>query len=100
VEETIDYEALFSAEEWDAICSGDWSEVPSDDWGSSKEGEPSPKYSVFIGNPPGTYEGNEARYEVECDVCDYIGAVDTAEEPRRSQGFTKHSSPPWWRSGR
>ncbi|MBA3423634.1 MAG: hypothetical protein H0U04_03640 [Rubrobacter sp.] len=81
MEETIGYEALFSAEEWDAIRSGDWSEVPEGDWGSSKEGEPS-KHSVFVANPPGTYEGNEERYELECDVCDYIGAADTAEEAR------------------
>ena len=79
MEETIGYEALFSAEEWDAIRSGDWSDVPADDWGSSKEGEPK-KHSVFVANPPGTYEGNEERYELECDVCDYIGAADTADE--------------------
>jgi hypothetical protein len=76
VEETIGYEALFSAEEWDSIMSGDWSDP--DDSGSS-EGEPS-KHSVFVANPPGTYEGNEDRYELECDVCDYIGAADTAEQ--------------------
>ena len=79
MEETIGYEALFSAEEWDALMSGDWSELPEEDWGSPKEGEPK-KHSVFIGNPPGQYEGNEERYELECDVCDYIGAADTAEE--------------------
>jgi hypothetical protein len=80
VEETIGYEALFCAEEWDAIRSGDWSEVPSDDWGSSKEGESKAKHSVFVASPPGQYEGNEERFELECDVCDYIGAVDTMEE--------------------
>ena len=80
MEETIGYEALFSAEEWDAIRSGDWSDVPADDWGSSKEGEPERNHSVFVANPPGTYEGNEERYELECDVCDYIGAADTSEE--------------------
>ncbi len=79
MEETIGYEALFSAEEWDAIRSGEWS--GPDDWGSSKEGEPN-KHSVFVANPPGTYEGNEERFELECDVCDYIGAADTAEEAR------------------
>ncbi len=78
MEETIGYEALFSAEEWDAIRSGDWS--GPEGWGSSKEGEPNTKHSVFVANPPGTYEGNEERFELECDVCDYIGAADTAEE--------------------
>lgn len=78
MEETIGYESLFSAEEWDEIRSGDWSDP--DDWDSSKEGESRSKHSVFIANPPGTYEGNDERYELECDVCDYIGAADTAEE--------------------
>ena len=76
MEETIGYEALFSAEEWDSLMSGDWS--GPDDWGSPKE--ESQKHSVFISNPPGTYEGNEVRYELECDVCDYLGAADTAEQ--------------------
>jgi hypothetical protein len=79
VEETIGYEALFSAEERDAIRSGDWSDI-ADDWGSPKEGVPSVKHSVFVANPPGTYEGNEDRYELECDVCDFLGAADTSEE--------------------
>lgn len=77
MEETIGYEALFSAEEWDSIMSGDW--TPPDDWGSSKEVE-SLKHSVFIASPPGQYEGNEERFELECDVCDYIGAADSSEE--------------------
>jgi hypothetical protein len=77
VEETIGYGALFSAKEWDSIMSGEWS--GSDDWGFPKEGEPK-KHSVFIGNPPGQHEGNEERYELECDVCDYIGEADAAEE--------------------
>ena len=80
MEETIGYEALFSSEEWDAIRSGDWSEVPEGDWGSSKEGEPDTKHSVFIGYPPGQYEGNEECFELECDVCDYIGAADSLDE--------------------
>jgi hypothetical protein len=79
MEETIGYEALFSAEEWDAIRSGDWSDVP-EDWGSPKEESPASKHTVFVGYPPGQYEGNEDRFELECDVCDYIGAADTLEE--------------------
>lgn len=77
MEETIGYEALFSPEEWDSIMSGEW--APPDDWDSPKEAE-SRKHSVFVGNPPGQFEGNEERFELECDVCDYIGAADTSEE--------------------
>lgn len=78
MEETIGYEALFSADEWDSIMSGEWS--GPDDWGSPKEGTSETKHSVFVANPPGTYEGNEERFELECDVCDYIGAADSSEE--------------------
>jgi hypothetical protein len=78
VEESIGYEDLFSPEEWDAIRSGEWS--GPDDCGSSKEGEPDTKHSVFIGYPPGQYEGNEECFELECDVCDYIGAADNLDE--------------------
>jgi len=78
VEEAIGYEALFSAEEWDAIRSGEWS--GTDDWGSPQEGASETKHSVFVGYPPGTYEGDEERYELECDVCDYIGAADNLDE--------------------
>jgi len=83
VEESIGYEDLFSPEEWDAIRSGDWSEVPEGDCGSSKEGEPDTKHSVFIGYPPGQYEGNEECFELECDVCDYIGAADSLFEAEK-----------------
>ena len=83
MEETIGYEALFSGEEWAAILSGDWSDVPIQDWGQGG-GEPhhsgGARHEVTICDPPGQYEGNEDRFELECDVCDSIGAADTMEE--------------------
>ena len=79
MEETIGYEALFSTEEWNALMSGDWSDLPVDEFPDVQRKEGT-KHSVFVANPPGHYEGNEERYELECDVCDYIGAADTAEE--------------------
>ncbi len=63
MEETIGYEALFSAEEW-AWLTGNREDVP---------------HGVTINYPPGEFEGNEARYELECDSCGHIGAVDTLE---------------------
>ena len=79
MEETIGYEALFSPEEWDALMSGDWTDVAPDEFPQLERRE-GRKHSVFIANPPGQYEGNEARYELECDVCDYIGAADSSVE--------------------
>jgi len=77
VEESIGYEELFSPEEWDSIVSDDWS--GPDDGGSPKWDEPQ-EHKVFIGNPPGQYEGNEERFELECDICEHIGGADTTEE--------------------
>lgn len=77
MEETIGYEALFSAEEWDSIMSGDW--TPPDDWGYPTE-EEARKHSIFVASPPGQYVGNEERFELECDICGYIGAADSDEE--------------------
>jgi len=78
VEETIGYEALFSAEEWDSVMAGEWS--GPDDSGSPKEGISETKHSVFVASPPGQYEGNEKRFELECDVCEYIGAAESSEQ--------------------
>jgi hypothetical protein len=77
VEETIGYEDLFSDEEWDAIRSGNlWQiledSVPLDD-------SEAPRHTVAVLNPPGQYEGNEASYELECDVCDHVGSANTLE---------------------
>ena len=55
MEETIGYEALFSREEW---ASMDFAE-PSQ--------EEEVKHSAFVATPPGTYEGNEERFELECE---------------------------------
>ena len=60
MEETIGYEAPFSAEEWDALTSGDRSDIPPDDFPEPGRRE-ALKHSVSIANPPGQYEGKEAR---------------------------------------
>ncbi|MDQ4144887.1 MAG: hypothetical protein M3198_14340 [Actinomycetota bacterium] len=78
MEETIGYEALFSPEQWDWIIAGEPS-GPTD-WGSPNEEVSETKHSVFVATPPGQYEGNGERFELECDICDYIGAADSMEE--------------------
>lgn len=70
MEETIGYEALFSAEEWDAIGSGEWS--GPDDWGSPKEEEPV-KHSVSV-------EVVDDGYELSCDACDFYDHVSDVTE--------------------
>ena len=70
MEETIGYEALFSAEEWDGIRSGEWS--GPDDWGSSKEGEPT-KHRVSV-----TVVADG--YELDCDGCDFCDHVSDVTE--------------------
>ena len=57
------YEDLFSIEEWEALT------------GNRKV----PDHTVTINYPPGELEGNENRYELDCDSCGHIGAVDTLE---------------------
>ena len=83
MEETIGYEALLERDHWAAVLSGDWSDVPIQDWGQGGD-EPTEvgaaKHVVTICDPPGQFEGNEDRFELECDVCDYLGAADTMEE--------------------
>ncbi|MDQ3785196.1 MAG: hypothetical protein M3360_10065 [Actinomycetota bacterium] len=65
MEETIGYEALFSAEEWDSIDLGTWE---------------TPKHTVTVWYPPGESDVTENSYELECDVCKLIGAAGTLEE--------------------
>jgi hypothetical protein len=78
VEETIGYEALFSPEEWAELEDAGWVLKGGGDDPSSRRPERS--HRVAVAFPPGEYEGNEHRYELECDVCDYVGAADTMEE--------------------
>ena len=61
MEETIGYEALFSPEEWDTLTGH----------------RDTTSHAVTINYPPGEFEGNETRYELDCDSCGHIGAVDT-----------------------
>jgi hypothetical protein len=99
VEETIGYEALLSAEEWDSLDIGEW----TDGDGSNPDGSPS-GVTPFNGDgraapsqkvaSEGSYQGSEHRvscthrvwgnepstYLLECDVCEIIGSADTLEE--------------------
>ena len=63
MEGTIGYEALFSPEEWDSM-TGNREAVG---------------HEVTISYPPGELEGNEDLYELDCDSCGHIGALDTLE---------------------
>ncbi len=63
MEETIGYEALFSAEEWESLTG-------------NRSGA---SHAVTINYPPGEFEGNEDSYELDCDSCGYIGAVETLQ---------------------
>jgi hypothetical protein len=81
VEETIGYEALFSAEEWDAIQTGDYSLLDEEveiEFGASPDGDHVP-YEVTIYDPPGQYAGNENRFEIECESCGEVGTADDRE---------------------
>ncbi len=68
MEETIGYEALFSAEEWDDLA--DWDEPDPVDG----------PHKVTVWYPPGELAGNEERYELDCDVCGHIGAAQSLDE--------------------
>ena len=57
------YEDLFSIEEWEALT------------GNRKVVD----HTVTINYPPGEFEGNEDRYELDCDSCGHIGAVGTLD---------------------
>ena len=37
-------------------------------------------HEVAIAPPPGEYAGNEDRWELDCDVCGYIGSGATEAE--------------------
>ncbi len=63
MEETIGYGALFSSEEWDSLTGN--REIVG--------------HEVTISYPPGELEGNEDAYELDCDSCGYIGAVETLQ---------------------
>ena len=62
MEETIGYEALLSAEEWDSLQLT------------------APTHTVTIWFPPGEAAGNEARYQLECDICKTFAATDTEDQ--------------------
>jgi hypothetical protein len=81
VEETIGYEALFSAEEWDATQTGDYSLLDEEvelEFGASPDGDHG-SHEVVIYDPPGQYAGNDKRFEIECERCGEIGTADDRE---------------------
>ena len=84
MEETIGYEALFSAEEWDAIVTGDLTaldeEVALEFGATSPDGTEERTHDVTVYGPPGQHAGNEDRFEIECESCGDIGAADTEQE--------------------
>ena len=65
MEDTIGYEALFSAQDWASLQRG-----PADQ----------PEHTVTVWYPPGEFAGNEQRHELECDTCGHLGAADTLDE--------------------
>ncbi|MDP9067876.1 MAG: hypothetical protein M3N53_05960 [Actinomycetota bacterium] len=70
MEETIGYEALFSAEEWASLDLFEWEDP---------DPEP-PKHRVTIWYPPGEAVGNERKYELECESCGLIAATESKDE--------------------
>jgi hypothetical protein len=38
------------------------------------------QHEVSVAYPPGEYEGNDDRYEINCNVCEYIGSTATLEQ--------------------
>jgi hypothetical protein len=45
-----------------------------------EEPKAKPRHTTRVFNPPGQYEGDESRYDVECDLCGWIAAADSFEE--------------------
>ena len=81
MEETIGYEGLFSAEEWDACTTGDYSLLDEEvelEFGASPGGDQAP-HEVVIYDPPGQYRGNDKRFEIECERCGEVGSADDRE---------------------
>ena len=59
-------------------CSGVASSgVAANESNAAPEGPSS--HQVFVQFPPGDHAGNEHRYELYCDSCDYLGGLDTEE---------------------
>jgi len=79
VEETIGYEDLFSDEEWGSINQGSWT-----------SGSERTAHSVTVMQPPGDYAGNGTRFELECDVCDYVGSAADLEQARALAVLHEH----------
>ena len=67
MEESIGYEDLFSAEEWDSLDLAD----------------PDQPHSVTVWSKPGEHAGNDDRHELECTVCGYLGAEDGSFEAEK-----------------
>lgn len=63
ISDVASYADLFSFEEWEALTGH----------------RTTTSHVVTIGYPPGQFEGNDHRYELDCDSCGHIGGVETLE---------------------
>ena len=61
MEETIGYKELLSPEEWDSLDLAD----------------PDQPHTVTVWSKPGEHAGNDDGHELECDVCGYIGTLES-----------------------
>ena len=106
MEETIGYEALFSAEEWDAFDTGEWSyrdhedsELEPTDIDQSSSGvtaigpgSAAHRHEVAPEDPCPDWPSHEVRiseievtddeqpFQLSCNICEDIGGADSAEE--------------------
>ncbi len=77
LEDVASYREFFTAEEWDEMEASGW--VLKEGWDDPST-RPQQSHRVFIGFPPGEHEGNQDRFELECDVCGHVGAAETIDE--------------------
>ncbi|MDQ3913763.1 MAG: hypothetical protein M3285_02985 [Actinomycetota bacterium] len=76
MEDTIGYDSLFSPEQWDAIERADWSAFPADE----EFGPGARRHVARVFGPPGQHQGDEERFDVECDSCGHVGAGGDEQE--------------------
>lgn len=85
MEESIGYEDLFSAEEWDGLDIGEWSD-PDDEPNLvfadvSPDGEViEDAHRVTIYRGERALQDGEARFEVECERCGPVAGAETEQE--------------------
>ena len=72
MEETIGYEALFSAEEWDSLDASVWPDP--------EEGPSGLVHEVHIEELEPSED--QQPFDLRCSICEHIGGADTAEEAK------------------